>query len=224
MTTRMYEITCCGKCPDFGYTEERGGFCRNTQNSVDRRSISGDCPLPKNPVLQTHVSIAGGFVYGDYEQIKAVQQAIFDSEELAEIKQKQKSALKPVDLSVLIKSGIDCEFSDAGFKGECDRYPVGPLTHITEGTPNKYWINAGCFFTSCRPRKNHWHNWQGGECPLPEGLLVEVRRRDGSLYSSNTVKNVGLRWLGKKDVISQYDIIAFHVIGLADGYCWPWQK
>lgn len=56
---------------------------------IESRSRPNWCPLataPNNETKETSVSIAGGFVYGNYEQIKAVQQAIFDSEKLRRIK------------------------------------------------------------------------------------------------------------------------------------------
>lgn len=29
---------------------------------------------------------------------------------------------------------------------------------------------------------NDWINWNGGECPVPEGTLVDVKHRDGHEY------------------------------------------
>lgn len=126
---------------------------------------------------------------------------------------------KPVDLSVLIKSGIDCEFG-----GDTEEYSgIGKLLRIkgelfykskTANPDIVYWCR-------CRPRMDHWHSWQGGECPLPEGIDYEVMHRDGTVWRPEQVQ--GHTW--KYEVpFCDTDIIAFRVTGLAEGYCMPWEN
>lgn len=118
---------------------------------------------------------------------------------------------KPVDLSVLIESGIDCEFS---FDWK-SKPSIGQLLKI-DG--NKYTSDVGHYYNYCLPRMNHWQSWQGGECPLPEGIVVETIYREDSMPEKNVVTDLFWKHHSEAD-----DIIAFKVIGLADGYCWPWE-
>lgn len=130
--------------------------------------------------------------------------------QIAELKKPKK---KVVDLSVLIASGIDVEVSVS------DRWRTGKLESIVNG----YYLIEGNSrgLAKCRPRMNHIHAWQGGECPLPEGLLVRV-------YFRNANNKVGLA-TDFKDLwylnaaLDDNDIIAFEVLGLAEGWQWPWE-
>lgn len=126
---------------------------------------------------------------------------------------------KPVDLSVLIDSSIDCEFWDDADQ----KFPViGKLTEL--GNPcisYKYVDVDGMDYKYCRPRMNHVHAWQGGECPLPDGLRVKVFYQnphiEPAIYEVGSY-NLTWHWYG-----TESDIIAFEVVGLVDGYCWPWE-
>lgn len=61
-----------------------------------------------------------------------------------------------------------------------------------------------------------WLNWRGGDCPVPEGVIVEVTVR-----ASNRVIREGtspyMRWAHVK-IDSATDIIEYRVIGIAEGY------
>lgn len=121
-------------------------------------------------------------------------------------------AKKPVDLSVLIKSGILCEF-DAGEQNLW----IGKLSRIGSGYYSMDMRGACQAMASvCRPLMDHWHSWQGGECPLPDGVMVSVLHRKAP---SKTLNATGLSWgwFNKEP-----DIIQFKVTGLVEGYCWPW--
>jgi hypothetical protein len=54
--------------------------------------------------------------------------------------------------------------------------------------------------------------WEGGECPVPEGVVVEVRFRDGD-KEQDLPSN--FRW---DHIKSDGDIIGYRIIGLADGW------
>lgn len=63
--------------------------------------------------------------------------------------------------------------------------------------------------------------WRGGYCPVPEGVLVEAILRDGTVI---TQEGATLRWRHKgyggnyEEDYKEYDIIAYRIIGVADGY------
>lgn len=127
-----------------------------------------------------------------------------------------KEQKKVVDLSVLLASGIDCEFVDdktdsTWFVGKLKRILSDSRKHIYEK-------DSGASWKYCRPRMNHWHSWQGGQCPLPEGFEVEVLFQDGSRCVGVTTR---FRWAYLNTVS---DIIAFRVINLAANYCYPWEQ
>lgn len=128
-----------------------------------------------------------------------------------------KPTVTPVDLSVLIASGIDCEFIDPNY-GHTHIH-INMLSHISG---DHYYIDTTTLsYNKCKPRMNHWHAWNRGDCPLPEGLTFELRFRNGSVHESILGVN-DIRWCySKRD--TAMDIIAFKVTGLADGYCWPWE-
>ena len=129
-----------------------------------------------------------------------------------------KPTKKVIDLSVLIESGIDCEFDDALDFDE-DMLRIGFLTRINcSGYP--YSLGCDVYFF-CQPRMNHKHAWQGGECPLPEGFEVKVWLRDDD-YDEKSRRLVSeLIWSHNN---TSSDIIAFEVLGLADGYVMPWEQ
>ena len=137
---------------------------------------------------------------------------------------------KVVDMSVLIDSGIDCEFSNNGSTwGAGKLVNIDTPTPIEREDPPKEYLYLKDYiglhnrpYRYCRPRMNHIHAWQGGECPLPEGLLVRV-------YFRNANNEVGLA-TDFKDLwylnaaLDDNDIIAFEVLGLAEGWQWPWEE
>lgn len=58
--------------------------------------------------------------------------------------------------------------------------------------------------------------WTGGECPLPEGVMVSVRCRNGNGLAGTAM---GFRW--KNDCNDEGgDILWFEVVGLVDGWSW----
>jgi hypothetical protein len=129
-----------------------------------------------------------------------------------------KPAKKVIDMSVLIDSQIDCEFSD-----EFSTYiTIGKLLNISTDLnyPYETGNSADEVYGECIPRMNHKHAWQGGDCPLPEGFMVKVWFRSGRDDVRTIASGNGLNWT-HNDLSS--DIIAFEVLGLADGYVMPWE-
>ncbi len=62
-----------------------------------------------------------------------------------------------------------------------------------------------------------WNNWRGGECPLPEGVMVGVEFRDQPPKSGPATS---FDWILHARVFGE-DIIAYRVTGLAEGYIYP---
>tara|TARA_R110000822_G_scaffold181346_1_gene321102 strand:- start:1075 stop:1326 length:252 start_codon:yes stop_codon:yes gene_type:complete len=81
---------------------------------------------------------------------------------------------------------------------------------------------------------DHIHAWRGGECPLPEGFEVLVVRRDESQSGVMNVESVNWNHVDRRPrhicegmSVSNSggaDIMAFEVLGLADGYVMPWEQ
>ena len=124
-----------------------------------------------------------------------------------------------IDLSVLIESGIDCEFSDDCWQAHSY---IDILTDIDRNAVHPYTTDdVDLSYNKCRPRMNHIHAWQGGECPLPEGFKVKVWYRDGSTGDAGDADKLKLRW--SCEAVNS-DVIQFEVLGLADGYVMPWEQ
>ena len=58
-----------------------------------------------------------------------------------------------------------------------------------------------------------WVVWFGGECPVPEGVMVEIVGRDGDIERSWS--SSGYRWSHDGNC---GDIIAYRISGIADGW------
>jgi len=123
---------------------------------------------------------------------------------------------KIIDLNMMIGSDIDMEFGNKTRHGDT----IGKLDYIDEhGYFNSYSDN---YYKECRIRQDHWHSWQGGECPLPEGLEIEVKyRRKNLIDKRNGHCDYGTAWLwdGGHD-----DIIAFKVLGTAENWEYEWES
>lgn len=128
---------------------------------------------------------------------------------------------KIVKLEEMVGSDIDMEFSNMAipFIHTHDIY-IGKLTGFDESIPDKkFYIKdkVGKHY-KCRIRQDHWHHWNGDECPLPEGFEIEIEyydRDDGELIREglNNYRNMG--WS---------NITGFKVLGTADNTIYEWQK
>ena len=126
---------------------------------------------------------------------------------------------KIIDLSKMVGSDIDMEFWDT-----LPSIYVGKLEKILDLSPKQYCRKNGINFDNCRVRQDHWHHWTGGECPLPEGLIITVKFLGGAEYDYLAYSN--LQWVEKFEDgrRSGNNIIAFKVIGVADGYRYEWEE
>ena len=125
-----------------------------------------------------------------------------------------KPKTKIIDMSHLIKSGIDCEFS----RGDMWRMLSGLVeVQVNPGSSHHYITTIGQHWKQCRPRMNHKMFHDGGDCPLPEGFEVEVYFRDGSIQVCDPTV---MAWGQDKHPC---DIIGYKIVGLADGWAYPWE-
>ncbi|MCP4443620.1 MAG: hypothetical protein GY810_32350 [Aureispira sp.] len=116
---------------------------------------------------------------------------------------------KRFDMVVCIKSGIDCEFSNAkGFPKNKTR--IGKLQRVTLHDSGRYTYKPLHVFTEylfCRPRIGHIHvhnEWMESP-PVPEGCVVTVWDGDGYCYKNLEPK--GVSW---------WDIHSFKVTGFLE--------
>lgn len=58
-----------------------------------------------------------------------------------------------------------------------------------------------------QPSEPAWIPWEGGECPLPDGVTFEFKRRDG--LASKMINDGCFRW---KHLAQPDDILAYRVI------------
>ena len=130
-----------------------------------------------------------------------------------------KPAKKIIDMAHFIESGIDMEFWDDA----SDSYTnISILDSINVGL-NYAFVSKISRYKHCRPRMNHIHAWQGGECPLPEGFKVRLMFRDGAAVVTHTYSD--LKWVSSEfKVFTHADIIGYEILGLADGWAYTWES
>ena len=130
---------------------------------------------------------------------------------------------KIVDMSCLVGSDVDCEFTNlVDFDIQPYHTAVGCLTGFDNSTNKNYAIhNDVNTYRQCRVRQDHWHSWQGGgECPLPEGLLIQLKFGKEQAYDSETRAEYSGERFNKvwRLTTTDYRIVAFKVIGTAEGW------
>lgn len=139
-----------------------------------------------------------------------------------------KAEKKIIDLSTCVGSDIDMEFADSINVNDLGFCLTDTLNEDNTQLKGLYISKRELRgFEQCRVRQDHWHSWQGGECPLPDGLAIEIRTREKSTTSYNAksynMSAWGWKWNHPKRDNSG-DIIAFKVLGPADGWCYSWDK
>ena len=132
-----------------------------------------------------------------------------------------KPTKKVIDLSVLIKSGIDCEFSDES-EFLCMNTRIANLRVVDRG-PSWYASNSPNQYLYCRPRMNHKHAWQDGDCPLPEGFIVRLTKWSVHVPHISHIELTTKQWISSK-ANEHTTVQAFEVLGVADGYVMPWEQ
>jgi hypothetical protein len=132
-----------------------------------------------------------------------------------------KPATKVIDLSCVVGSGIDCEFSyrstlDSDFSSKI----VGSLERITGERLYKKSGTISSWY-KCRVRQSpHVHFWKGEyKCPLPHGLKIKVWYLTDNGGASSIITYdyfaEGFSWS---------EVIGFEVLGVADGWRYEWEE
>ena len=131
-----------------------------------------------------------------------------------------KTAKKVIDLSVLIESGIDCEFSDSYETGLF----ISKLSRQNGPSEEyRYYDGEGTSWNECQPRMNHKHAWQDGECPLPAGFIVRLTKWSVHLPNIRWIEITSEEWINSSS--HQHTTVqAFEVLKLANGYVMPWEQ
>ena len=112
-----------------------------------------------------------------------------------------KPTKKPVDMSVLINSDIDCVFGDReiGYLSKERRYQDCTDFHSAKGD---IWIE-------CKPRMNHWFMTENlTRCP--HRLVSELWEAGFTVTKERFTSKPGR------------DHVIFCITGLKAGYDWPW--
>jgi hypothetical protein len=125
-----------------------------------------------------------------------------------------KPSLKKIDLSCLVGSGVLCEFGP-------NQDTVGYLMSINGSSHNRNCgPNSFESFEYCRPLFNHWHHHTGGECPIPDGFVVEVRfiSDDEITQDENVDSYTRSAQNGMWKHTADYKIIAYRITGTAEGW------
>ncbi len=106
--------------------------------------------------------------------------------------------LTPVDMSVLVGSGIDCTFTGGG------DYRHGPLIGIC-GENYHLGTDSGAHsaHSRCRPRMDHWHS------------LMNIKRGSASEAVTDDLVSAGFELQFLNGSIK---------ITLQEGYCMPWES
>ena len=71
-----------------------------------------------------------------------------------------------------------------------------------------------------RVRQNHYFGWEGGECPLPEGLLLRVANH---FVSCGVLNICSIKTLSHETDFSCLSLSGFEVLGAANGYAYKHQ-
>lgn len=151
-----------------------------------------------------------------YEDGKQIQQCYTGYEDWRDVEEAHwnwvlcdyriKQELKPVDLSVLIKSGVDCEFWDSGQ----EFHVIGKMIEVETDTTYKYVDVDSTNYMHCRPRMNHIHAIALAEYEETIPVVVRDLEKAGFKFNYKVVN-----WTDR--------ILLIEFTGLADGYCWPWE-
>ena len=146
--------------------------------------------------------------YGDY--VANLNSAMLSPNFEKWCKERFEPKKKVIDLSVLIDSQIDCEFSRDKIK-----WRVGKLIDVVyRGDTDEishYSCDGGHQYKYCRPRMNHKHAWYGGECPI-KGFVVRAWVDKEDFLTVHTSSN-SINWS---------KIMYVEFLEVEDGYVMPY--
>ena len=139
--------------------------------------------------------------------------------DLSKFKVNPAKIIQKIDMNKLVGTDIDCEF-----RWLTVNPIIGKMVDITYYDNTVWFASEPNNFThkSCRVRENNWHYWGGNDtCPLPEGLIVQLRTRGDGFqsvpdYVPDYTNSKG--WKHLKYIKDDNDIIGFKVLGVAEGW------
>lgn len=120
-----------------------------------------------------------------------------------EIAEKLEPELKPVDMSVLVNSGIDCVFWDWHGREYMDFL-------IKIGKGDATFGSSKGLEPKCKPRMNYWFSAENFDDTFN---LIDRLEKAGFV--------LGKSYLRLDD--GDLHLKAFKIKGLQDGCCWPWE-
>ncbi|MGL5004066.1 MAG: hypothetical protein ACRDAM_14100, partial [Casimicrobium sp.] len=142
---------------------------------------------------------------------------------------------KCADTPVLWCYGSDYEIRPIAKKKKLidkSKLPIGTMTNFgrlvgwSVGVAGAHCYEGGTF-RSVDERSirilpmTEWLHWQGGECPVPDGLIVWVALRDGKVEKVRSSKKgfaVECDWLHCSDTQKMSEVIAYRIDQLEMGY------
>lgn len=122
---------------------------------------------------------------------------------------------KVIDLSCLVGSDVLCEFWTHPEKKDLFR---GYLMDITTSV-GLYGADNAQQYMYCQPA-TMVQAWQGGECPLPEGVEVMIFSRNmGERITAANSESID--WKFTDGAYCERDIMQYQVTGTQEGYVLP---
>lgn len=146
--------------------------------------------------------------YGDY--VATLDSAMLSPNFEKWCRERFKPTKKVIDLSVLIESGIDCEFSDSYETGLF----ISKLSRQNGPSEEyRYYDGEGTSWNECQPRMYHIHAWLHRNCPI-EGFVVRAWFDKEDFTTVDTSFNI----------INWNNVIWVEFLELEDGYVMPWEQ
>lgn len=127
-------------------------------------------------------------------------------------KESEHDPLQKIDMSVAIKSGVDCEFQYAKLNN-IDWH----IAKLEKQIGVSYFMTGNRHGSTykCRIRQDHWIYNEWDKCPIPEeGLIIEIEWKPENSNGNDEVYR-------KTDFycnIHWHEVNAFRVLGTADGW------
>ena len=101
------------------------------------------------------------------------------------------------------------------------------FSHVSDGSP-QFFLNGGTSLSAeshtdsfkgatYKIIENDWKPWFGGECPVPEGLIIEVmfQSLENPVVIPFTFSSKGINWNVNG---GQGRVLAYRILGVAEGW------
>lgn len=129
-----------------------------------------------------------------------------------------KPKLKPVDMSVLIDSGVYCRFSN--HEGSLDEKGFNSLLKICNPSTSYLYQSNQSTYRFCKPRTDYW--FSAVNFTDVEKLIDRLHDAGFKVTVNRIMVSYGESFIGGG--VSPGGINAFKIEPeLRDGFCWPWE-